>query len=157
MRFVDPDTIALIGASHGGWAIMDLLALDPPRRAALQPRPRCPTTDDDPLAGVVASVLLYPYCGPANRAARGGWRRPLPTFFVLSEDDSIADPDDCLRIAATLAARDVPVETLVLSGVTHGFDQEERAPLSTLVFDRAATELALAEGAAFLDALRTPR
>ena len=32
MRFVDPDNIVLIGSSHGAWAIMDLLALDPPRR-----------------------------------------------------------------------------------------------------------------------------
>ena len=32
MRFVDPDRIVLVGSSHGGWAIMDLLALDPPRR-----------------------------------------------------------------------------------------------------------------------------
>ncbi len=54
--------------------------------------------EEDPLAGVVGTILLYPYCGTANRAARDGWRRPLPTLFVLSEDDAIADPDDCLRI-----------------------------------------------------------
>ena len=32
MPFADPGRIALVGASHGGWAIMDLLAMDPPER-----------------------------------------------------------------------------------------------------------------------------
>lgn len=153
MPFVDPDRIALVGASHGGWAIMDLLALDPPRRLpfnlASLPDPRHP----DPLAGVIGTILLYPYCGAANRANPDGWRRPLPTLFVLSRDDAIADPDDCLAIAHRLESRGVPVQTLLLSGVTHGFDQQERAALSTLVFDEAATEAALRRGGSFLDSL----
>ena len=76
---------------------------------------------------------------------------------MLSEDDAIADPDDCVRIAGRLEGDGVPVETLMLAGVTHGFDQEHRAALSTLVFDEAATEIALARGSAFLDGLRTAR
>ena len=51
----------------------------------------------------------------------------------------------------------MPVQTLILSDVTHGFDQKERAPLSTLVFDEKATEVALGRGADFLDRLRTAR
>ena len=157
LPFVDPDRIALIGASHGGWAIMDLLTLDPPRRLPFNLSALPDDPGGDPLAGVIGTVLLYPYCGTANRAARRGWRRPIPTLFVLSEDDAIADPDDCRRTAERLAARGVPVETLMLSGVTHGFDQEERAALSTLVFDEAATAEALDRGTAFLDELRTAR
>ena len=76
MPFVDPDRIALIGASHGGWAIMDLLALDPPRRLPFN-LASLPDAGD-PLAGVVGTILLYPYCGPANRARRHGWRAPIP-------------------------------------------------------------------------------
>lgn len=157
MPFVDPDRIALVGASHGGWAIMDLLALDPPRRLPFNLSAPPDDRYDDPLAGVVGAILLYPYCGAANRAARDGWRRPLPTLFVLSRDDTVADPDDCLRVVRRLEVRGAPVQTLLLSGVTHGFDQQERAALSTLVFDEAATERALAKGAAFLDRLRTAR
>lgn len=153
LPFVDPDRIALIGASHGGWAIMDLLALDPPRRLPFNLAALPDDPGGDPLAGVVGTILLYPYCGTANRAARGGWRRPIPTLFVLSEDDAIADPEDCLRIAGQLEMRGVPVETLMLSGVTHGFDQQERSPLSTLDFDEAATLKALARGLGFLDGL----
>jgi dienelactone hydrolase len=157
LPFVDPDRIALIGASHGGWAIMDLLALDPPRRLPFNLSAAPDDPAGDPLAGVVGTILLYPYCGTANRAARQGWRRPIPSLFVLSADDAIADPEDCTRIAGRLEERAVPVDVLMLSGVTHGFDQEERAALSTLVFDEAATETALAGGIAFLDGLRRAR
>jgi dienelactone hydrolase len=157
LPFVDPDRIALIGASHGGWAIMDLLALDPPRRLPFNLSAAPDDPAGDPLAGVVGTILLYPYCGTANRAARQGWRRPIPTLFVLSADDAIADPEDCTRIAGRIEERAVPVDVLMLSGVTHGFDQEERAALSTLVFDEAATETALAGGIVFLDGLRRAR
>jgi dienelactone hydrolase len=155
MPFVDAGTIVLIGSSHGGWAIMDLLALDPPRRlpsnlAAL------PADAKDPLAGVVGTILLYPWCGPGSRA-RNGWRRDIPALFLLSADDGIAPSAQCLRIARRLEARGVPAETVVFEGVTHGFDQQERSALSTLKFDPAATAAALQAGVAFLNEVRTAR
>lgn len=151
MPFADPDRIALLGASHGGWAIMELLVFDPP--AALPFNLSAAPGPGDPLAGLAGVVLLYPYCGEANRARPGGWRRPVPTLFVLAEKDSIVDPADCTGIAAALEARGQPVETLTLPGVDHGFDQAEKAPLSTLEFDPVATEAAIAAALAFLDGL----
>ena len=68
MRFVDPDSLVLIGSSHGGWAIMDLFALDPPRRLPFNLATLPADAPADPLAGVVGAILLYPYCGQANRA-----------------------------------------------------------------------------------------
>jgi dienelactone hydrolase len=153
MRFVDPDRIVLIGSSHGGWAIMDLLALDPPRRLPFNLASLPADAAADPLAGVVGTILLYPYCGPANRARRHGWRAPIPTLFLLAADDVIAPAAQCLAIAERLEARGLPVETVLFDGVTHGFDQQDRSPLSTLEFDPAATEAALAAGARFLDGL----
>lgn len=152
MPFVDPGRLALIGASHGGWAIMDLLALDPPSRLPFNLTGLPEDAPADPLAGVVGTVLLYPYCGPANRARPDGWRRPLPTLFLLAQDDMIASEESCISIAEAMRDRDQPVAWRVFDGVTHGFDQESRAPLSTLAFDEAATAAALSEGIAFLDA-----
>jgi dienelactone hydrolase len=156
MPFVDPGNLVLIGASHGGWAIMDLLALDPPRRLPFN-LAAVPEGPADPLAGVVGAILLYPYCGEANRAAHDGWRRKIPTLFLLSASDVIAPAGKCIAIAERLGAEGVPVETRLFDGVTHGFDQEERSELSTLAFDAEATEQALAAGAAFLDGVRTAR
>ena len=150
MPFVDPSDLVLIGSSHGGWAIMDLFALDPPRRLPfnLAAPPEGPA---DPLDGVLGAILLYPYCGEANRAAHDGWSRAIPTLFLLSAGDVVAPAGKCIAIAERLVAEGRPVETRLFEGVTHGFDQEERSEFSPLAFDPAATEQALAAGSAFLD------
>jgi dienelactone hydrolase len=135
---------------------MDLLALDPPHGMPTN-LAAMPAGDGDPLAGVVGTVLLYPWCGPPNLARGDGWGRETPTLFLLSADDKIAPYGPCLEIAAELAARGVPVETKVFEGVTHGFDQQERAPLSTLEFDPEVTAEALEIGGRFLDGLNTAR
>jgi dienelactone hydrolase len=157
MRFVDPDNLVLIGSSHGGWAIMDLLALDPPRRLPFNLAALPADSPPDPLAGVVGAILLYPYCGEANLARPHGWRRPVPALFLLSAHDVIAPSGRCLEIADALKARGLPVETRVFEGATHGFDQQDRSAFSPLEFDQAATDAALGEGARFLDAVRTAR
>ncbi len=150
MPFVDPERIALVGASHGGWAIMDLLAMNPPERLPYNLAGVRPDAPADPLAGVVGVILLYPYCGEANLARGGGWRQPIPTLFLLSRDDYVAPSGKCEEIADMLLAEGVPVETVVIEGVTHGFDQEERSGFSPLEFNAAATEEALNLGVDFL-------
>lgn len=152
LPFVDPDRIALIGASHGGWTILEFLsAADhgevPP---ALTGWPE--GLEADPLGSVRAAVLFYPYCGPLSRAARRGWDSAVPVLFLLVEGDAIADEAACLDLAGDMAARGLPVETEVFAGVTHGFDQKEKAAFSLLEFDAAATDAALARTGAFLDA-----
>jgi dienelactone hydrolase len=155
MPFVDADRLVLIGASHGGWAIMELLAFaaagELPYNLAALPD----GAEDRPLAGVVGSILLYPYCGQANRARRTGWTHPEPVLFLLSANDLIAPSDDCIEVAESLRRAGVPVETRVFEGVTHGFDQVERAPFSAFEFDAEATAEALALGGAFLDRVGT--
>lgn len=153
MDFVDPERLVLIGFSHGGWSIMELMVFEerwtlPFSLTALPDDPV-----DHPLDGVRGSILVYPYCGTANRARERGWRYPAPTLFLLAENDIIAPAADCLGIADRLAARDMDVETMVLPGTTHGFDQQVRAQPSPLRFDAAATEAALSAAGAFLDRL----
>ena len=153
MRFVDPRRLVLLGASHGGWTIMDQLALDPPRRLPTNLAAVPPYAPPDPLDGLVGVVLLYPYCGTANRARRHPWTRPVPTLFVLAEDDAIAPSGRCVALADALGAAGVPVAVELLAGVTHGFDQQQRAALSTLAFDPTATAEAERLVAGFLAAL----
>jgi dienelactone hydrolase len=143
MRFVDPERIVLIGSSHGGWAIMDLLALDPPRRLPTNLAALPAGSPADPLAGVAGAILLYPYCGQANRARRARWSRPMPTLFLLAADDVVAPSGFCLDIAERLSAAGLPVRVVVFEGATHGFDQQDRSALSPLVFNPEATAEAM--------------
>lgn len=139
MSFVDPERLGLIGASHGGWAVLDLLALaDRGRRPEnLRRWPAAP--GNDPLHGVVAVAALYPYCGPASRVRRAGWQRDVPVLIVSVAEDTIVPEADCLAVAERAEAAGLPVTVSRFSGVTHGFDQQEKSVLTTLRYDAEAT------------------
>ncbi|MGX1305402.1 dienelactone hydrolase [Amorphus suaedae] len=156
MPFVNQDRMALIGMSHGGWSIMDLLALDAEGRLPLNLKRAPGGTDDPPLSSVAAVVLVYPWCGPTNRAAKAGWQHPAPVLFVLADDDVIAPAEDCHAVADTLEAEGRTVEILSFAGVTHGFDQQDHSGISTLVFDAAATRQTIDRAIAFLDSASEP-
>lgn len=157
MPFVDPERLALIGASHGGWAIMELFAFEKDWELPFGLTGLPEGANEAPLAGVIGAVLLYPYCGTANRARRIGWRLPAPSLFLLAGEDMIAPAEDCLEIVDLLEREGAPVEAHVFPGVTHAFDQAKKSPLSLLAFDEAATREAMAMAATFLDGLAPPR
>ncbi len=145
MAQADAGRLALIGASHGGWAVLDMLSL---RRAGRRPPGLTAWPDSvasDGLAGVRHAVLFYPYCGPGSRV----WRQPPAAegpalTFLLVEDDSVADPAPCREVARAVSAGGGDVAVEEFAGVTHGFDQREKAPLSPLDYDAEAAERALA-------------
>lgn len=152
LDFVDPDRVALVGASHGGWAVLDLLAL----AHAGEPPPILRTWPGgiaaNGLAGLRAAVLFYPYCGALSRAAEPGWTTEAPLLFLLVVNDRIAPEADCLALVERLRARGAAVEVASFEGVTHGFDQREKSALSTLRYDADATARAIARTIAFLRA-----
>jgi dienelactone hydrolase len=151
--WADPSRVVLIGASHGGWAVHDFLALAadgrPPHGLTSWPA----ALRSDPRRGIVGAVTLYPYCGAAGVAARAGWTGGPPVLMLLARDDAIADEGACLDLAARQRAAGVAVETHVYPGVTHGFDTQERSVLSGLRFDAAATGDVLRRIAAFVQGL----
>ncbi len=157
MPFADPDRLVLIGASHGGWAIMELLAFEKTWRLPYGLTGLPDGAGEAPLSGVVGTILLYPYCGTANRARRTGWRLPAPSLFLLAGEDMIAPADDCLDVVRRLTRDGMPVEAHVFPGVTHAFDQATKSPLSLLEFDAAATGEAMALAGSFLDGLTPQR
>jgi len=134
MPFVDAERMALIGASHGGWAILDFLALEATGEPApiLEAWPA--SVEANGLDGVGAAVLLYPYCGPTSRMRQVEWRAAPALLFLLVADDTITDEEACRKVASELRRRGTAVDLEVLQGVTHGFDQRQKAPLTTLDF-----------------------
>ncbi len=128
------DDIVVFGASHGGWTAMEFVA-----HAASNERPpglaHWPDTPEALLQSVSALVLLYPYCGVLNSATAARWAGAPPALFVLAEDDSIVSTPDCVARAEALRQSNAEVEIVVLADADHGFDQQERSPLSMLRFD----------------------
>lgn len=152
MDFVDDERIALIGASHGGWAVLEYLSMADHGQVPLTLTQWPDTLAGDPLDGISGAVLLYPFCGKLSRAARRGWESPVPVLFLLADGDRIAPERDCLKIAEREAAEGLPVSSQVFAGVTHGFDQRNKAPMSALRYDEQATGQALESGTEFLGA-----
>lgn len=160
---IDPGRLVLLGASHGGWAVLDFLAL-----AQADRRPNGLTGwpgGDGPaqLDGVRGALLLYPYCGEATATASGpdgpaldpALVGRLDIAMVLAEDDRVTLNGPCLALAENAnAQRSGSATVAVYGGVTHGFDQRDRSALSPLRFDAEATEAALAFGRDWLAALR---
>jgi dienelactone hydrolase len=156
MPFVDRDKMVLIGSSHGGWAVMELLAFAAESALPYGLSALPPDMAEEAVDGVVGVILPYPYCGAANRARRFGWSHAAPVLFLLATDDVITPAEDCREIAELLAALGLSVEVVSFGGVTHGFDQVEHAAFSLLEFDAAATEKALRAGGQFLDRIAQP-
>ena len=148
MDFVDPQRIVLMGWSHGSYAVMDLLAMDPP-----QTRPHnLDRVPDEGLSGVIGSVLFYPYCSFGARSP-GQWSLPSPALFLLSERDSITPIDDCIQVIDTLASRGLPVTRHVYPGVDHGFDAFDTRGDYVSTYDEATTQQARLRVAGFLASL----
>lgn len=150
LPFVDRARIALIGWSHGAWAVMDLLALDPPRRLPFNLTDLPPGFAERRFEGVVGLALFYPYCGIGNRARGAGWRHRAPTLFLLAGADTIVRNEACLAITDRLRRDGQAVEVHTLAGVNHGFDDTFTYPGSPLVHDPVATAEAQARLGTFL-------
>jgi dienelactone hydrolase len=150
--------VALFGASHGGWSVLDLLALHGRGRVPFNLTAWPTSIAKSGLAPVVGVILAYPYCGVMSRVWRKGWRHRAPVHFLLARDDAIANERRCETVVERMQARGLPVAMRAFKGVTHAFDQDDRSPLSPFSFSPEATAEALAMGRALLDGFAaTPR
>lgn len=142
MPGIDPRDVVILGASHGGWSAMELMAqlgkAAPPPGLSDWPLPRADLT-----AQIGPVVLLYPYCGLISGGA-APWPAGSRGLMVLAEQDSITNPAACRDMLARLRVQGTALRSVTLSGVDHGFDQRERSSLSPLQFDAAARDKATA-------------
>ena len=146
LPFVDPDRIVLAGWSHGGWTIMDAFAL-----AAEDKVPTSLSDDAGGLEGVVAVVLIYPYCGAFSVTYRtGDWNDAPPTLMLLAENDTMISTPDCLEVAQGLEADGQKLITHVYPGVDHAFDYSDLPPDSRFPFRPEVTADAHDRVVAFL-------
>jgi dienelactone hydrolase len=127
---IDPGRLALAGWSHGGWAIMDLMtmALSRPGEAGIA------DPDASLLDGVRVLALAYPYCGRGALSRLRPWRRTPDVFAFVGEADRVSRPGACGSVFSRVQHAGARVETWIIPGATHAFD-EDAGGLSPFRFD----------------------
>jgi dienelactone hydrolase len=143
--FVDPKRVVLAGWSHGGWAVMDLLALDPPKGV-----PTSLVAAPAGLEGVAGILLVYPYAGFGALSASSPWQTKAPSLMLLSGKDSVVPTPAALATAAYQRNHGQEIDVHVYDGLDHCWDQTDLPKDWRLKFDAAATADARARVAAFL-------
>ena len=116
LSFVDKEQLALVGRSSGALAIMDTFAMNPPQEIPAN----LINAPDNPLAGVKAAILFYPYCGAPAKAKGKGWTQNIPVLMLMGGKDPYTK--SCLEIVTILENERRPVRAHVYPSAGHGFD-----------------------------------
>lgn len=118
--WVDPDRLGALGWSHGGWTVMDALALTDaiPRHAGLTDVPA------RPFEGLRHAMAIYPWCGAGSHTTDRGWQTVVPFTVVVGGRDTVARPGPIFRAVARLEDDAVPVLVEHFPEATHSFDED---------------------------------
>ncbi len=131
LPFVDPMRIAVMGMSHGGWAVLH--AIKRSISANLKRKP------------FQAAVALYPWCEESEKI-------DTPTLILIGDKDDWTPANRCVRYVDTLQT---PHGTTlkVFAGAQHAFDFEgidKQVEGHTVRYDPQAAEKAIQMIRAFL-------
>jgi len=140
--WADGERIMAIGWSHGGWTIIDALALRPGdemrRATGLEDLPA------EPLEGLSATMLVYPYAGIASYAGRRDWRMAPRSVAIVAEHDFIVGRRTPHAALERQRARGAPLDVVLFEGATHAFeDAQAEDPRVRYNADATAREQAL--------------
>ncbi len=118
--WANPAQIVAMGWSHGGWTIMDALAL----RSGAEMR-RCTGIVDlpaEPLAGLAGAFIVYPYASVGSFAGRRDWRLAPRSIAVLcGRDYIVGTPRGPLE---RQRARGAPIDIHFFEDATHAFEDD---------------------------------
>jgi len=116
-----PNRISVIGWSHGAWTIMDALALrtgEEMRRAT-----GIEDLEGEPLSGLEATMIVYPYTGVGTYAGRREWRLAPRSTAIIAERDYIVGSS---RAALERQrARGTPMDIHLFENATHAFEDRD--------------------------------
>ncbi len=132
--WADNRRISAIGWSHGGWTIMDALALR--SGAEMQRATGLAGLPDEPLDGLASAMMVYPYAGIGTYVGRRDWRIAPRAIAIVAERDTIVG--DSRAALARQIQRNSSLEVVVFETATHAFEDAEARDLRVR-FDAAAT------------------
>lgn len=121
--WADPERLCAIGWSHGGWSILDALAMGP---AQYGPATRLSNLPAAPLAGLRGAFVLYPYLGRAALAARQKLSHPARVEAIVCGRDRTVGARVPLAALERLRNAGANLEAHFFAHCTHDFDEPDR-------------------------------
>ena len=124
---LDSERLALVGWSHGGWTILDAMALSE-------------AGDAPGLDGVEAALLIYPYCGFLTRADTAPIGAEFPVTMVLAGRDRVVSAQACRTLADARGAEGAAIQVIEEPDLTHAFDAPDQPADPRMRYDAAGAE-----------------
>ncbi len=119
--WADGQRFAAIGWSHGGWTILDALSLrtgpEMARATGLE------GLADEPLEGLAAAMMVYPYTGIGSLVGRRAWRIAPRSHAIVAENDYIVG--DARPALERQRGRGAPLEIVLFENATHAFEDRQ--------------------------------
>jgi dienelactone hydrolase len=132
--WADPNRIIVMGWSHGGWTIMDALALRSGRE--MEHFTGLDGLEDEPLEGLAGALIVYPYAGVGTYVGRRDWRFGPRSIAIIAERDYIVG--STRAALERQRARGAPLDIHLFENATHAFE-DELAEDPRVRYDAAAT------------------
>ncbi len=110
---IDADTLAMIGWSHGSWAILDAMAIA-----------QFEDTPEGVLDGMKGAFAIYPYCGFLSVADTHPLGDEIELTILNVGRDRVVNTQACRDLAEARAAEGTPITVIEEPDLTHAFDEE---------------------------------
>ena len=119
-KWADRERIIAMGWSHGGWTIMDALALRP--GAEMRRATGLDDLPEEPLHGLAGALIVYPYASIGSYVGRRDWRiAPRSIAVLCGRDYIVGTPRGPLE---RQRARGAPLDIHFFQDATHAFEDE---------------------------------